>query len=480
MDQSRAMSGRMLAAFAAVAAGLMLTALPVLAANTTVQGQYCMQRIYMGPGATVSGSNLVVCTANDIRLSKAISVSPDKCTAGTTFDLTATFQVDVTANSRYDAAFFFRTDGGTNARGDGSNATGQCSVTQLDPTVAPALNLDGDTCGDLNSGTYTNVTFTIPNVLCQDSNGDGFLNLPNCTSWHSNQGTACSADGNPFDANPDTKSKCVCDDTFQVPVHVEVGSITATKDVTAGTPTSLPEPGGQFDYTISVHNDASVVSVTIDKICDDKYGTIANSSGVACVAGTLGTIDSTTCVLPKTLAAGGSYSCSFKAKALGEPQTVTDTVTFSGTDQNKKPVSASDSAQVTISNVAPTASVVKSLDSLACADVNYRVKVTNSDQGDTSITLTSLIDNQFCDLTVVSTNTDPNAKKVLATTCAVPQTLTKGGTPYECTFKAHFCAASDTNLITAIVGDNEGGSASFDSNSLKVNVCANTSSGTCP
>ena len=48
----------------------------------------------MGAGATVSGSNLLNCTANDVRLSKATSVSPTSCIVGTTFDLTATFQVD--------------------------------------------------------------------------------------------------------------------------------------------------------------------------------------------------------------------------------------------------------------------------------------------------------------------------------------------------------------------------------------------------
>jgi hypothetical protein len=35
---------------------------------------------------------------------------------GTTFDLTATFETVVTANARYDAGFFFRIDGGSNAR----------------------------------------------------------------------------------------------------------------------------------------------------------------------------------------------------------------------------------------------------------------------------------------------------------------------------------------------------------------------------
>jgi hypothetical protein len=403
-------------------------------------------------------------------------VSPDQCTAGTTFDLTATFKVAVTANSRYDAAFFFRIDGGANARGDGSTASGACSVTQLDPSVAPALNLDGDSCGDLNAGTYTNVTMTIPGILCQDTNGDGFLNLPNCTSWHSNAGTACTRDGNPFDAAPDTKSKCVCDDTFQVPVRVETGSIVVTKDVT---PASLPEPGGQFTYTVSAQNTASVVTVTLDRICYDKYGTVAKvASAPDCTAGTIGQIDSnppTTCALPQTLQPGGSYSCQFAATATGNSgATVTDTATVFGHDQNNKAVQSSDTASVSITNVPPSATIVKSFVGLACADVDYHVKVTNTDPGDASITLSSLTDSSFGDITSA---TNP---KLVSTGCSVPQTIAKGGA-YECGFRAHFCTASDTDFVTFIVGDDEGGSASGDSTSVTVNVCATTGSGgTCP
>lgn len=483
MNECKRTTARILALSAATAVAFMTVSTPAWADNTTTVGAFCMQRVFMGPTGTVSSANLVNCTANDISVAKALSVSPAKCTAGTTIPLlTATFQVNVTANARYDAAFFFRTDGGANARGDGSTATGQCSMTQLDPAIAPAQNLDTDSCGDLNAGTYTNVTFTIPNVKCEDTNGDGFLNLPNCTSWHSNQGTACNRlDNNPFDASPDTKSKCVCDDTFQVPVQVEKGSITVTKD--ADTPSSLPEPGGQFAYTVGVTNDASVVSVTIDRICDDRYGLIAKvATAPACAAGTVGTIDSTDCVVPQTLQptgqAGNSYTCHFKATFNGNSgASLTDTVTFFGHDQNNTSVQGSDAATVSITNVSPTAGVVKSFVSLACADVNYHVKVTNTDSGDASISLSSLIDNKFGDLTLTKNSTPVANPKINSTTCSLPQSLAKGGTPYECDFQAHFCAASNTDIVTAVVGDDEGGSGSFDSNAVTVNVCTTTGTG---
>jgi len=484
MSTCKLTTGRVVASMAATAAGLMLSAMPALAADSgpTVANTSCMQKVF---GAPVSGANKLNCTANDIRLSRAISVSPEKCTAGVRFNLTATFETVVTANARYDAAFFFRTDGGANARGDGTAASGSCSVSQLNNS-GPGLNLDGDSCGDLNAGTV-NVTFTIPDVLCQDTNGDGFLNLPNCTSWHSNQGTACSLDSNVADANPDTKSKCVCDDTFQVPVLVEEGTIAATKDVTPNTPSSLPEPGGEFQYTISVKNTASVVNMTLDRICDDQYGTIAvatRNPALTCPEGALGSINSTTCSLTPDVVLvpgdnsnpdtpGSVYTCTFKASVSGSVKTVTDIVTFFGHDANNKATKATDSAQVSISDVPPSVSVVKSLDGIACADVNYKVKVTNSDSGDASITLSSLVDNQYGSITSVHDN-------VLSTTCAVPQTLSKvdpaipGSGIYECGFKAHFCGTSNTDVVTATVhdDDNPGTDVTQDSNSLKVTVSA--------
>ena len=491
MDACHGTARRMLGS---CAAALALLASPAIAGNTTQEGQICMQRVYMGPSASLSSSNQLNCTANDIRLSKAISVSPTTCTAGTTFDLTATFEVNVTANSRYDSAFFFRIDGGANARGDGTTASGKCSMTQLDPAVPPSVpagqaGIDGDTCGDLNSGDYggatsglPGVTITIPGVLCQDTDGDGFLNLPNCTSWHSNAGTACTREDNdPFDAKPDTKSKCVCDDTFQVPVVVQKGSITVSKDASPG---SLPEPGGQFTYTVRASNTATVPTVTLNKICDDKFGQVALASGQqACPDGTIGSIDSTTCSLPQQIPPGQYYECTFKASLAGLPitgadngttDTVTDTVTMIGVDSNSPPnaVSGNDNAQVKITNVAPSANVVKSLDGIACADVDYRVKVYNTDSAE-AITLSSLTDSVFGSITSVHGN-------VLSTSCQVPQTIAAGNTPYECTFRAHFCGGSNTDKITASIGDNESGSKSEDSNSVTVSVCATTTSTTCP
>ncbi|HEY3204671.1 MAG TPA: hypothetical protein VGL03_13560 [Thermoanaerobaculia bacterium] len=266
----------------------------------TIDPASCMQKVF---GTPVTNANRLNCTANDIKLSKATSVSPTTCVEGTTFTLTATFETVVTANSRYDAGFFFRIDGGPNARGDGSSADGVCSLSQLNTAPPPPLNLDGDTCGDLNSGTFE-LTFTIPNVFCHDSDGDGFLNLPNCTSWHSNQGTLCTQ-GDENGSKPDTKSKCVCDDTFQVPVTVESPSGAVIKTATKAVVT----------YEVKVKNNSTTRTVKINSLIDDVYGDLTLLAGAPTACSSL---------IGNTLAPGATSSACQFAHQYNNPGTVGD------------------------------------------------------------------------------------------------------------------------------------------------------------
>jgi hypothetical protein len=279
----------------------------------TITGNVCMQRIFMGAGATVSGSNRLNCTANDISIAKALSatcsgtgcVDANTCEEGGTFDLNATFQVNVTANARYDAGFFFRIDGGSNARGDGNTASGICSLSWLDvppPSGSPSLDLDGDTCGDLNAGTYTTIAFSIPGVSCTEStNNPGHVSLPNCTSWHSNQATACAPPppaGNAFNFHPDTKSKCVCDDTFSIPIGIRKPGGSVDKTATQADVT----------YSVTITNTTSL-ALQITALKDDKVG------GTGSITSVHDNIQSTGCSVPQNLApagdAGDSYTCSF-------------------------------------------------------------------------------------------------------------------------------------------------------------------------
>jgi len=81
-------------------------------------------------------------------------------------------------------------------------------------------------------------------------------------------------------------------------------------------------------YNVTVQNTDPAESITLDKLCDDKFGTII---GTGCAVGTEGPIIGTTCAVPQTLTVSGttsSYSCTFDAEVCtaGHQDTVTATV----------------------------------------------------------------------------------------------------------------------------------------------------------
>jgi hypothetical protein len=428
-------------------AGLLFGAQAVYAVDSgpTVTGDVCMQHVFGDP---VTNSNTLNCTANDIRLSGVSEFSPSSCIEGSTFTLTAKFEVDVTANARYDAGFFFRIDGGLSARGDGPSATGSCSLSALDnPPKVPGLNLDSDTCGDLNAGT-TFATFTIPGVSCvgvadPQNPGKKILRLPNCTSWHSNQGTSCNI-ANPLDFEPDTKSKCVCDDNFTVPVLVESAAL---KVVKSANPTTVAETGGTATYTVDVKNEASFVSVTITTLTDDIYGNIGAANGNV-------TENSCPDLVGDVLAPGASTVCSFKAFVSGDTgQVIKDIVEVCGTQNNTgATICGKDDAEVTIIDVPSTPSLAKTAQSASCeVSVRYQVVVSNNSTIDT-LTVDELNDDKFGNITLVQGN-------VVNTNCSLPQSAIAPLGNFTCEFVGKIlssdCSIDHTNTVTAKVTDDD-------------------------
>lgn len=458
----------------------------------TVKGNICMQKVFMAPSTTVSGSNRLNCTANDIRLSGVKDFSPKTCNRGERFNLTATFVTKVTASSRYDAGFFFRIDGGVNARGDGASASGECSVSALKappPANGPVLKLDADAAGDLNSNVNPghDLTFTIPNVLCEGViiNGKEELKLPNCTSWHNTAANDATI-SDPFNVSdaftfkPDTKSKCVCDDNFTVPVVIEDASIEVTK--TASTP-MVSELGAAVIFTATMSNGSSVASLDITSITDVLLngsvppqpisGTtvdLANASlnpdcgplqpnalspGPCTPSGQ----DKVSCPSLKgtTLAAGDSVSCHFAMYISGDTGDVrTDRVTMCGVNPDK-PSNApcdSDDESVAVNNtigVEPT--VVKTAVKAGCeVTVDYSVSITNNSAVD-SLTVGTLVDVPFGNIR------DPNNQAIVSTTCATIPVIGPGGVE-SCTFVAKIvdpsCDINHTNTVTVTSEDDDG------------------------
>jgi len=448
---------RLCVALMGVGTWLMVSGAGAQENGPTVSGEICMQKVFATPATPANRLN---CTANDIEISKAISVSPATCVAGSTFDLTATFETIVTANARYDAGFFFRTDGEGTARGDGLDATGQCSLSVLDappPSNPPVLELDGDSCGDLNSGTYE-ITFVIPDVECVAATGTNLLSLPNCTSWHSNQGTQCDI-SNPFstsdafDFRPDTKSKCVCDDDFTVPVTVEDAEIIVTKEAS---PPQVDEPGGTVTYTVDIENAAEFETVVISSITDDVYGDLGDSSNTG--------VSDNTCddLIGEDLDPGETVSCTFKGFVGGNAgERVTDIVTVVANQPSTgNDISDFDDADVDIVDIASAPTVDKTAQSTAnCqVDVSYQVVVNNSSDFDT-LMVNSLNDDKFGNISMVHA-AGGGFSQVVETTCTLPQPAIDPMDNFTCGFVGRItdsdCEIDHTNEVTANVTDDDG------------------------
>lgn len=204
----------------------------------------------------------MICTGNDVRVTFAdnirdISGAPlSQCMSGKTFSFIADFHVQTTAKSRYDVGLYFAIDGDPNSDGASS---GVCNANiirgrHLDPAfpnavilgAAAAANLDGNSCGDVSSNAgWRNiggkvVTVRVDHTLCHDSDGDGMINLPYCTSWSQTPGGACNS---PENAAPSSAANCNCDISFNIPIFVNPDTIPVTKDFT---PDSTADAGSDL------------------------------------------------------------------------------------------------------------------------------------------------------------------------------------------------------------------------------------------
>ena len=129
---------------------------------------------------------------------------------------------------------------------------------------------------------------------------------------------------------------------------------------------------------------------------------------------------------------------------------VTNTATASGVDDDENPVSDNDDATVNITNVAPAASLTKTVTG---ALVTYTVEVCNDSDAE-ELYLDDLADDIYGDITSVHGD-------IKETNCSVTNTiLAPAGVPeekdcYFCTFKA-WTDVSKTDTVTATVNDDDG------------------------
>ncbi|WP_163835361.1 DUF7507 domain-containing protein [Spartinivicinus ruber] len=415
------------------------------------------------------------CSANDIRIAGValnsddtpkIEIHDDGCAyQGDTVNFTATFEVETTAKERHDVGIYFVTDGDPN--NDGA-VSGLCSISTLPYTPDPPwLDLDGtddplpgtttpsgiqDTCGDIDkpghNPLYPTITLT---ATCIDPDNDGKLNLPYCTSWR--QSGANELCVRPTDAFPGSPAKCKCDETFNIPIDVPPAELLVSK---TASPTQLQEPGGNVTFTVSVTNVGVDPNnaVTLNTLTDDIYGNITQAGQ--------NNIISTTCSVPQNIPVddrnpGGidTYTCQFTVALSGNANdTETNTVTAEGVDDNNYTLTGSDTATVTIGDVLPEISVVKTASPTEVIEpggnVTFTVQINNiSSATSDPVTIDVLNDNIYGNLNNVGS-------------CTTPQVINPGSS-YSCSFTMMVngnAGDSETDTVTASGTDDEGNAVS--------------------
>ena len=263
------------------------------------------------------------------------------------------------------------------------------------------------------------------------------MRLPFATTWRqSGANDVCEGTGNGTTTNgvyPGAPSKC-----NKGILELDITSITTTLTVTktALTP-SVPETGGSATYSVTVKNDSDAIAVTLRSLTDDPYGDITAVGGDVTATTCVVDANPATCQIGGTIAPSGECSCTFTATVppgdFGGPK-FPDTVTACA-DNATNPVDVcdDDDAEVPYTDVSSLPTLTKTASSAACViDVTYNVVVNNTNATE-SLTLNTLTDNVYGNITQVQGN-------VRSTTCGqlpggglLPFVIPAAGN-YSCSF----------------------------------------------
>ena len=209
-------------------------------------------------------------------------------------------------------------------------------------------------------------------------------------------------------------------------------------------PTTIPEPGGNVDYTVVVNNTSTAESVTLTTLGDDIFGNLSGQGN---------------CSVPQTIASSGDYTCTFTRSISGNAAaTHTNVASAWAQDDEGNTTSANESETVTFTNVLPTITVSKTTNVPSInepgGDIVYTVVVNNTSTAE-ALSLTGLNDDIYGDL-----NGQGN--------CTLPQTIAIGG-DYSCSFTKTFsgiAGTTHTNVVTATVQDDDGSSVTGNDNAV--------------
>lgn len=250
----------------------------------------------------------------------------------------------------------------------------------------------------------------------------------NAGDVHVNTATATGTDD---DENPLSDSDSETVNVLDVPSSI---AVTKTAD-----PTSLPEPGGDVDYTVVVRNTSAVDDVTINSVIDDKFGDVSASCGT----------------LPAVLAPNATLTCTFVRPVTGNAgATHVNVATANGVDDDGNSLTANDNASVGITNLPSSIAVTKTANPTQVpetgGDVTFTVVVRNTSAVD-NVTIQTVTDDKLGDLSA-------GCAVALPTVLTPNQTLTCSVTK----FLAGDFNTNHVNVATATGVDDDGTPVSDD------------------
>lgn len=243
---------------------------------------------------------------------------------------------------------------------------------------------------------------------------------------------------------------------------VEVRDIAPTIQLTkTANVTEINEPGDDVTFTFVVTN-LSFESVTITSLTDDTHGGADLSDDGTCT-------DAIGTVLAPLGQAGDSYTCEATFHVEGNAgYSETNTATACAVDDDGTEDCDDDPETVTVLNVPPEASLVKTVTS---AWVSYKVEVNNLSPAE-ALNLTALIDSPFGDL-LDSSNTNVRCVEGSNDCCMneTPPISIGIGETFTCTFKGQVYPPGLTNTATGTLADDDEGSSPIDrSDTATVNL----------
>lgn len=201
---------------------------------------------------------------------------------------------------------------------------------------------------------------------------------------------------------------------------------------------SVPEPGGEVEYSITVRNTSSVDTLSVTSLADTVYGDLSSLEG-------------STCRLPQSIEVDGVYSCTVKGRVSGNAgDKFPSAVTVAAIDDDDIELSSKGSVSVDIADVPSSIQVVSKADSETVSEpgglVKFNFDIQNTSKVD-PITIETLVDSSIGDLT-----------KADGTECSVPQQIQPGNS-YTCSVTTTIAGNAREvrpNSFTATAKDDDG------------------------